>query len=510
MIVFVDNGEEGDQNQNAERSMKPGSLDSKYSVDKDLDRDNVVEKEFWVDGVRKRVMRDSTGRRWTVQDGPVKPVEVRVNGRKKIAPPPPPKQSRPLSEDEIAAVARKQVVRQVRQESAEAARKIRSEKRSGADKLTKEAKVSGNQNAGEAPQKEEDVDLPGMDDALDFEGQDAGEPKDEKTLAEKVAIVGIGQAGSKLADQFWKNGYRRVLILNTTDQDMKGLDCPNLLVIGAGNAGAGKNPAVGQKAAETSTEEILRAMRNAFGRELQRVIVCSSAGGGTGSGATPAVIDIAKRYMEQVEVQPRVGAIVVFPKKSEGGHVAANAKTLTDKLKALVVAKQISPVILMDNEQIGKMARNLPVSQFFDQANKMVVGCFHTFNALTAEPSKHMTLDPADFRTVLDGGVMTFGMTRVPDPLASKTVIAEAVQKNLSNGMLSSLPLKSATHAGAMVVSSDETLGSLTQETLDLAFEALGRAVGGSDLVLHQGVYDATFPDKRALVYVMASGMKWE
>ena len=50
----------------------------------------------------------------------------------------------------------------------------------------------------------------------------------------KIAVVGVGQGGGRLAETFWKIGYRRVLCINTAAQDLSTIRIPeeNKLLIG--------------------------------------------------------------------------------------------------------------------------------------------------------------------------------------------------------------------------------------------------------------------------------------
>jgi cell division protein FtsZ len=53
--------------------------------------------------------------------------------------------------------------------------------------------------------------------------------------------------------------------------------------------GAGGNPAIGQKAAEESSEEIAAAIKGA-----DLVFIAAGMGGGTGTGGAPVIAQIAK------------------------------------------------------------------------------------------------------------------------------------------------------------------------------------------------------------------------
>lgn len=350
-----------------------------------------------------------------------------------------------------------------------------------------------------------DMDFPQLDD-LSTEEQSTGAIADEAPKAEKVCFVGVGQAGCKIADTFWGKGYRRVLLINTTEQDMAGLTCPNRVIMKGAGQGAGKQRSVGRAAAEAAREEILRAMTRAFGTDFERIVVCTSGGGGTGSGASPVIIEIARQFCVEMEKPRKVGAIVGGPRKSEGAAVSANHSALLAELHAMTP----TPMILMDNERIAKLYPTASVAQFMSIANQNLCGLYDVFNGLAAQPSPYSTLDPADYRSVLDAGVLVFGMTTVKDA-ADPTSIAAAVEKNMAGGLLSdSAKIQHASHAAGVIVASKARLETLAQTTLDRGFEALNRLIGTPGLVIHTGIYQG--PDSlgdRVLVYCIASGLKW-
>lgn len=352
------------------------------------------------------------------------------------------------------------------------------------------------------------MEFPQLDD-LSTEEQQSDVVADAGAKAEKVCFVGVGQAGCKIADAFWAKGYRRVLLLNTTEQDMAGLECPNRVIMQGAGHGAGKNRAVGKAAAEASREEILRAMFKAFGTDFERVVVCTSGGGGTGSGASPTVVQIARTYCDAHQKPQKVGAIVGGPRRSEGQAVGSNNSALVTEMLAEVSAKRLSPLVLMDNERIAKLYPKASVADFFRIANANVVGLYDVFNSLAAQSSAYSTLDPADYRSVMDAGVLVFGMTTVKDA-SDPTAIAAAVEKNIGGGLLSdAVTIRGATHAAGIMVTSKERLASLPQADLDRAFESLNRVIGTPYLCVHQGVYETDTVGDKVLFYCCASGLKW-
>src|SRR5581483_46831 len=79
--------------------------------------------------------------------------------------------------------------------------------------------------------------------------------------------------------------------------------------------GAGGNPSVGEKAAEETADEILEVCRDA-----DMVFIASGMGGGTGTGASPVVAQIAR------EAGALTVGVVTKPFAFEGSRRRRNAE----------------------------------------------------------------------------------------------------------------------------------------------------------------------------------------
>jgi len=316
---------------------------------------------------------------------------------------------------------------------------------------------------------------------------------DAKQLAVKFGIIGSGQAGGRLASSFWDIGYRRVCTINTTSQDFLGLSLPKekQMVLKAADRGAGKDPLKGQRALANSTEEVLNLMRHSWGEDIERVIITVGCGGGSGTGSAIGLYKLARYYLQQLGKEPKVGMVVTLPKKTEGGKVQANAYRLLSDLKILAESKALSPFIISDNERINQMFPNVSAKAFWGTANKNTVGLFDIFNVLACQQSAYVTFDAADYKSVLDSGVMIFGATKL-DSYTKDTDISDGLRNNIKRTLLAEADITKASHVAAVLCAPDNLLDILPQAHIDLAFTTLERIMGGEnrDLMVHQGVYE--------------------
>ena len=363
---------------------------------------------------------------------------------------------------------------------------------------------------------------------------------DECDAAFKFAFVGVGQAGNRLVETFHKIGYRRVCAINTTNQDLKKIDIPeaNKLVMDVGDGGAGKNPEKGLKAIRRYYEDVYDLMRRSWGKDFERIIICSGMGGGTGTGSTSTLIKIAHDIAETFKLEngfttkesktenrampsnpisvsdPAVGCLISMPMTSEGQKVNANAAEALEELFEKVgkggklSARSISPLIIVDNERIQKIYPNLPVTKFWGVANSSISSLFHLFNNIATKESEFTTFDRADFADVLTGGVITLGATPIVK-FDSPTDISQAIRDNLKKNILvSNADLSQAKKAACIFIAHPEVLDQIPQGYLEHGFDMLTRIMAEGSVV-HRGIYQGNVVDKSGqpglVVYTMIS-----
>ena len=109
-----------------------------------------------------------------------------------------------------------------------------------------------------------------------------------------IKVVGIGGAGNNVVNRMVKSGTQGVefISINTDKPALAISAADNKVQIGeklTHGQGAGSNPEVGKKAAEESRNNISKALEDA-----DMVFLAAGMGGGTGTGASPVVADIAR------------------------------------------------------------------------------------------------------------------------------------------------------------------------------------------------------------------------
>src|SRR5947209_1797965 len=142
-----------------------------------------------------------------------------------------------------------------------------------------------------------------------------------------IKVVGVGGGGSNAVNRMVRAGVSNVdlIAVNTDSQALLQSGAPVRIHIGeklTRGLGAGGNPAIGQKAAEESNEELYEALRGA-----DMIFITAGMGGGTGTGAAPVIAQIAK------EVGALTVGVVTKPFAFEGNRRRTAAEEGIGNLK---------------------------------------------------------------------------------------------------------------------------------------------------------------------------------
>jgi cell division GTPase FtsZ len=329
----------------------------------------------------------------------------------------------------------------------------------------------------------------------------------------RYAWLGSGQCGGRLVKSFYDLGYKKVLAMNTAYHDLDMLEIPveQKFLMDIGELGAGKDIGRGEKAVHQYQQEILHLARQIISTQVDHIMVCFGAGGGTGSGSIIGLINLAKRYARYIGLQnpnKKVGVVMTLPTVGEASSplVAENAYTVATRLGELASAGEISPLIIVDNDKINKMYPGLTVKSFWPSINNTVAGLFDIFNRISALSTPYTSFDPVDYHSIIEsGGCTIMGLTKVKK-FDEKYAISEAVKTNLQKTLLASgFDLSTAKLAGCIAVGGKTLMNKASglQDNINYAFDVLSEITGRA--TIHRGIYE---DDKESLrVYTIIGGL---
>ncbi len=163
---------------------------------------------------------------------------------------------------------------------------------------------------------------------------------DIETIA-KIKVVGVGGSGGSTIKRMVEAKVRGVdfIAMNTDIQALHHNPAPAKLHIGKSvtrGLGAGMDPDVGRRAAEESQNEIRDMLKDS-----DMVFITCGMGGGTGTGASPIVAEIAR------ELGALTVAIVTKPFSFEGRQRSDLAEKGWEEL-----SKNVDTIITIPNDRI--------------------------------------------------------------------------------------------------------------------------------------------------------------
>ncbi len=167
------------------------------------------------------------------------------------------------------------------------------------------------------------------------------EVKPEIETFAKIKVVGVGGGGGSAINRMVNSGIRGVgfVAINTDVQALHYNKANEKIHIGktvTRGLGAGMNPDLGKAAAEESQNEIREVLKG-----CDMVFVTCGLGGGTGTGASPIVAQIAK------ELGALTVAVITKPFMFEGGQ----RKNIADRGFA-ELADKVDTIITISNDKL--------------------------------------------------------------------------------------------------------------------------------------------------------------
>jgi len=337
--------------------------------------------------------------------------------------------------------------------------------------------------------------------------------RDDIKGSTRYAWIGAGQCGGRLVKSFYDLGYKKVLAVNSTHHDLDLLDIPEeqKFLMDIGEKGAGKDMGRGEKAVQQNQQKILHLVRQTFGTQIDHIMICFGAGGGTGSGSVVGLIEVAKRYARYIGLEnpnKKVGVVMTLPTVGEASSplVSENAHKVACRLSKMAKGGEISPLIIIDNDKINKMYPGMTVKSFWPSINNTVSSLFDIFNRLSALSSSYSSFDPADYHSIIQaGGCAIMGLTKV-NKFQDKFAISEAVKQNLEKTLLAGgFDLTTAKVAGCIVVGGKKLFTNIKglQDNIDYAFDVLSEITGQT--TIHRGIYEDNRDSLR--VYTIIGGL---
>lgn len=217
----------------------------------------------------------------------------------------------------------------------------------------------------------------------------------------KIRVIGVGGGGGNATNSMVESGSIRgvdFISINTDAQALLSSQATTKIQIGENltkGLGSGGNPEVGQKAAEESREKIKDLLEGS-----DMVFLTAGMGGGTGTGATPIIAEVAK------EVGALTVAVVTKPFMFEGTRRMVQAEEGIENLKG-----KVDTLIVIPNQRILDVVdKKLSLIEAFRVADSVLNHGVQGISDLITVPGL-INVDFADVKSIMsDAGSALMGI----------------------------------------------------------------------------------------------------
>lgn len=238
----------------------------------------------------------------------------------------------------------------------------------------------------------------------------------------RIKVIGVGGGGNNAVNRMIEDGVEGVefIAVNTDAQALNQSIAEIKMQIGktlTRGLGAGANPEIGKKAVEESKQQIQEVLQGA-----DMVFVTAGMGGGTGTGAAPAIAEISRKLGALT-----IG-VVTRPFKFEGSKRAANAASGINEMR-----ESVDTLIIIPNDRLLEIVdKKTHMLDAFRKADSVLRQGVQGISDLIAVPGL-INLDFADVKTVMSHkgtALMGIGIA------SGESRATEAAQKAINSPLL--------------------------------------------------------------------------
>jgi len=242
-----------------------------------------------------------------------------------------------------------------------------------------------------------------------------------KRIRKKIKVIGVGGAGCNTIDRLYEMNLEGVelIAVNADVKDLAKVRAHKKILIGeevTRGLGTGRDPELGEQAARESEKKLKEVLEGA-----DMVFVTFGLGGGTGTGAGPVIVELA-RQMGILSV-----VVASWPFTSEGALTLKNAKWGLARLQ-----ETADTYIIVPNDKLLEIAPNLPITVAFKLSDEVLANTIKNITDLIVKPGV-VTRDFADVKVVFENGGL--GMVGFGESDSENRAV-EAIERAVNNPIL--------------------------------------------------------------------------
>jgi cell division protein FtsZ len=305
-----------------------------------------------------------------------------------------------------------------------------------------------------------------------------------------IKVVGVGGAGGNVLDRIVLDGLDKagLVAINTDVQALASSVAPSKVQLGrtvTRGLGAGGDPEVGYNAAYESADELRHALTDS-----RMIFICTGLGGGTGSGAAPAVAQVAR------ENGSLVLAFATLPFAFEGKRRLAQANEALEKLR-----QNCDAVICFENDRMGDMvAPKAGIHQAFAVADVTISQSVRSIIGLIQRPGL-IRIGFDDLLTALrsPSGRCLFGFGESDSDNRAHDALTQALKNPLMDRGRS---LADASHVLVQVSGGP----GMTLTEVEILMQELGKHIPDETQIIFGSAVDARMGNRLSVTLISSIG----
>lgn len=240
-----------------------------------------------------------------------------------------------------------------------------------------------------------------------------------------IKVIGVGGGGCNAVRNMYNEGVNGVTyaVCNTDSQSLSGSPVDVKILLGESGLGAGANPELGKKEAESNIDDIRRLLSD----NTQMVFITAGMGGGTGTGAAPVIAGVAK------EMGLLTVGVVTIPFFFEKKRKIIKALKGVEELR-----KNVDALLIVNNERLCDVYADSEISikEAFLRADNILTDAVKGIAELiTIHSDGSINLDFRDVETTMrNGGGAIMAMGRASGKRRVEKAIVDALDSPLLYG----------------------------------------------------------------------------
>lgn len=283
-----------------------------------------------------------------------------------------------------------------------------------------------------------------------------------------VSVIGLGNAGSQVAALANEKLGVQVLAINSSEKDLQTIPTTIPHVLIGDSKGAGKERGAAKRFLKDSVMGIINNpdLNKIF--ETDIVFVVSSAGGGTGSGASIMFTNI----IQEVYKNTKVITIGILPTLKEALSTQVNA---IEYMQELYETLDGCTYMLYDNDKLVKM----PSTQMMQTINESIVNDIDVIRGAYQLPTRFSSIDEKDMGNIImtRGRIVIASLRDIKEKDLDETSIEELLVKEFKTNTHCELQRDKIVHRTGVISNLSDKINEKFDSHIPTVQEFIGAPV---------------------------------